>query len=248
MRRTFTKLLSLALLFVGSAIWVGSVQSQAEGASLTLNRITTFSFRSAVFSPDGKYLTTVDQLARIRVWNAATGQLLQVLALPSGPSDIDPYFGTASVMFTNGSAELITLWSGLAKLWDTASSLALISRCGSPSTIGGRLTRRVDVFGDEVPQYRPIKGEQVFLWDADGDEAARTRTDRNGDYSFPNLCPGTYTVHPGIASPLLPSRYEPSTRTTTVPARINQVASPAHLDFVRKQPPPPRQPEFSSRG
>ena len=116
--------------------------------------------------------------------------------------------------------------------------------CKPRSTIGGRLTRRTDVFGDEIPQYRPVKGEPVFLWNAEGDEIARTRTDRNGDYSFPNLCPGTYTVHPGIFSPRLPSRYDPSSRRTTVPIRINEVGSPLHLDFVRKQPPPPRQPDF----
>jgi hypothetical protein len=131
----------------------------------------------------------------------------------------------------------------------TAAPMAMFMRpCKPRSTIGGRLTRRTDVFGDEVPQYRPVKGEQVFLWDTKGDEIARTRTDRDGDYSFPNLCSGTYTVHPGLASPHLPSRYDPSSRTTTVPARINQVASPLHLDFVRKQPPPPRQPDFPGHG
>ncbi|MCM3871135.1 MAG: hypothetical protein ND895_10645, partial [Pyrinomonadaceae bacterium] len=50
--------------------------------------------------------------------------------------------------------------------------------CKPRSTIAGRLTRRTDVFGDEVPQYRPVKGEPVFLWNAEGDEVARTRTDR----------------------------------------------------------------------
>lgn len=124
----------------------------------------------------------------------------------------------------------------------------LMRPCKPRTTIGGRLTRRTDVFGDEIPQYRPVKGEQVFLWNAQGDEIARTRTDRNGGYSFPNLCAGSYTVHPGIASPLLPSRYEPSSRTITVPVRINDVRSPAHLDFVRKQPPPPRQPDFPGIG
>ena len=116
--------------------------------------------------------------------------------------------------------------------------------CNPRSRIAGRLTRRVDVFGDEIPQYRPVKGEPVFLWNADGDEIARTRTDRNGDYSFPNLCSGNYTVHPGIFSPRLPSRFDPSTRTISVPIKINEVGSPLHLDFVKKQPPPPRQPDF----
>ena len=125
----------------------------------------------------------------------------------------------------------------------TPLPMLALRRC-TQFTIGGRLTRRVDVFGDEVNQYRPVKGEQVFLWNENGDEIARTRTDRNGDYSFPNRCSGTYTVHPGLASPLLESRYEPSSRTTALPAPINQVLSPRHLDFVRKQPPPPRQPEF----
>lgn len=138
-----------------------------------------------------------------------------------------------------------TVFGPNVKYLATAAPVATLMRpCKPRSTIGGRLTRRVDVFGDDENQYRPVKGEQVFLWDAEGDEIARTRTDRNGDYSFPSLCSGTYTVHPGLASPHLPSRYDPSSRTTTVPARINQVASPLHLDFVRKQPPPPRQPDF----
>ena len=168
--------------------------------------------------------------------------------------------GTGIVQSQNGPLGIIagqathsdshsTVFGSCGKYLATAAPVAMFMRpCKPRSTIGVRLTRRTDVFGDEVPQYRPVKGEQVFLWDAEGDEIARTRTDRNGDYSFPNLCSGTYIVHPGIASPHLPSRYDPSSRTTTVPARINQVASPLHLDFVRKQPPPPRQPDFPGMG
>ena len=48
--------------------------------------------------------------------------------------------------------------------------------CRPSLTIGGRLTRRTDVFGDDEPSYRPVKGEPVFLWDANG---RRTGPDSN---------------------------------------------------------------------
>jgi len=373
-RSTFTKLVGFALIMMITAgTGTSLVQSQSPTLRITLKRVIQSEFRSAAFSPNGKYLATARNQGTVEVWDATSGRLLHHFHPRNGPS-IDPYFSSPSVDFARNGKTLISHWTGLTTIWDAStgklirevegsypldqhlsssrtpgdssdaaadkriadilvtaaeksetgetypSHLAANSADGkviatlrssckaidiwsletgqrlltlsatanleadlegppllyeevayNPSdwsaesaefsplpitifrrctqfTIGGRLTRRVDVFGDEENQYRPVKGEQVFLFDAQGDEVARTRTDRSGDYSFPNLCSRTYTVHPGIPSPLLPPRYEPSSREITLPVRIDEVISPAHLDFVRKQPPPPRQPEFPGVG
>jgi SdrD B-like domain/Anaphase-promoting complex subunit 4 WD40 domain len=376
-RSTFTKLVGFALIIMITAgTGTSLVQSQSPTLRITLKQVTQSEFRSAAFSPNGKYLATAGDHGTVEVWDATSGRLLHHFHPRNGPS-IDPYFSSPSVDFDRNGETLISRWTGLTTIWDastgklirevegsdpldqhlsssrtfgdsseavadkriadilvTASEksetgetypshlaansadgkviatlrssreaidiwsletgqrlltlsatagleadlegppllyegvadtaynpfdlssesagfsplpITTLRRC-TQFTIGGRLTRRVDVFGDEENQYRPVKGEQVFLFNAEGNELARTRTDRNGDYSFPNLCSGTYTVHPGIASPLLPSRYDPSSREITLPVKINEVTSPAHLDFVRKQPPPPRQPEFPGVG
>jgi hypothetical protein len=342
-RSTFTKLLSLTLIMiVAAALGPGIVQSQSAPVRINLIRTTQSEFHSAVFSPDAKYLVTVGDRATVNVWDAASGKLLHVLFPPVGPDQIDPYFGSPSVVFGQGSDTFVSHWAGLTKRWDTASGklisdvedVALVDRldsgsssskpsdptaassqsiikdilvsaketdpatgkafqaeiaaysaagriiatwqssrkaidiwslesgqrlatlsatanlqtdlegpplvydlayepahvaqsvgsaqsvaisalpmaplsmflrpCKPTTTIGGRLTRRTDVFGDDEPQYRPVKNEQAFS-ERGGNEIARTRTDRNGRLFLPNLCSGTYTVHPGLASPRCPA-------------------------------------------
>ena len=55
-----------------------------------------------------------------------------------------------------------------------------------------------DVNGDGVHSLAdgdtPIEGVEIVLLNADGNEIARTVTDENGDYTFQNLAPGTYSV------------------------------------------------------
>lgn len=63
------------------------------------------------------------------------------------------------------------------------------------STIGDTLfidTNRDDTYtaGTDIP----LEGVTVNLLDADGDVIATTTTDENGQYTFPNLPAGTYTV------------------------------------------------------
>lgn len=207
----------------------------------------------AAFSAAGRIIATWQSSRQaIDLWSLETGQRLVTLSATANlQSDLEGPPLVYDLVYEPAllAKESVASWRSLGISALPLAPVSMFLRpCKPSTTIGGRLTRRTDVFGDDEPSYRPVKGEPVFLWDADGREIARTRTDRNGDYSFPGLCSGTYTVHPGIASPLLPSLYEPSTRTTTVPVRINEVSSPAHLDFVRKQPPPPRQPEFPGAG
>lgn len=113
--------------------------------------------------------------------------------------------------------------------------------------IAGRVTRSSD--RGPLPQPRiPIhlvnqKGEKLFT----------VRTDRDGAYAFENVCSGVYTVYPGpllvedTEDPPIPSLYTPAFARFRVPARINDAINPAHIDFVRNEPPPRNPDDFYRR-
>ena len=64
-----------------------------------------------------------------------------------------------------------------------------------PNTIGGTLWRDCDADGVLDPEETPRwAGVTVFLRDGNGNVAGSMLTDTNGDYSFPGLPDGTYTV------------------------------------------------------
>jgi hypothetical protein len=87
------------------------------------------------------------------------------------------------------------------------------------------------------------KGEKLFT----------VRTDRDGAYAFENVCSGVYTVYPGpllvedTEDPPIPSLYTPAFARFRVPARINDAINPAHIDFVRNEPPPRNPDDFYRR-
>jgi hypothetical protein len=86
-----------------------------------------------------------------------------------------------------------------------------------------------------------------------GERSLTVRTDRDGAYVFENVCPGLYTVYPGpllvedTEDPPIPSLYTPAFARVRVPARMNDAINPAHIDFVRNEPPPRNQDEFYRR-
>lgn len=110
------------------------------------------------------------------------------------------------------------------------------------SSIGGRVTRSSD--RGPLPQPRV----PVHLANERGERLRTVRTDRDGAYVFENVCQGVYTVYPGpllvenTENPPIPSLYTPAFARVRVPARINDAINPAHIDFVRNEP-PPRQPD-----
>ena len=136
---------------------------------------------------------------------------------------------------------LVTAAIALLAFIFTLSNLALGERVRCELGIAGTITRRTDLFG-QGPTYRAVIGEEVFLLNSRGEEIARVRTNRNGRYAFRNLCPGTYTVRPGLEGPNLPTLYEPSSLTITIPTTSKSTVSSNHLNFVQKSPPPHRQP------
>jgi len=110
--------------------------------------------------------------------------------------------------------------------------------------IAGRVTRSSD--RGPIPQIRALV--HLLRINQKGGRLLFVHTDRDGNYAFENVCPGVYTVYPG---PLLventenspiPSLYTPAFVRVRVPTRINDVINPAHIDFVRNEP-PGRKPE-----
>ena len=74
----------------------------------------------------------------------------------------------------------------------------------TPGTIGGTLWADTGADGTlDGSESGRFSGVSVALLDADGDVVATTVTDSNGDYSFPGLPAGTYTVHVTDADNLL---------------------------------------------
>jgi hypothetical protein len=103
--------------------------------------------------------------------------------------------------------------------------------------IGGRVTRSSD--RGPIPQPRV----PVNLANERGERLRTVRTDRDGNYVFEDVCPGVYTVYPGplliedTEDPPIPSLYMPASMRVRVPPRINNAINPAHINFVRNEPP-----------
>lgn len=113
-----------------------------------------------------------------------------------------------------------------------------IVRAGETScrnALGGIITRQgLEGAGD--PRVNPgMKGISVNLLDASGQVVATTRTNRNGRYGFHHLCPGNYTICPGIPCPAgghIPSRYSPPSIDVQVPPLVQ-----TGLNFSFLEPP-----------
>lgn len=111
--------------------------------------------------------------------------------------------------------------------------------------LGGQVTRSSE--RGPLPQARV----PVNLLNEKG-EKTTVRTDHNGDYVFAGLCPGRYTVYPGPVlvesenSPV-PSLYTPAFKKIRIPAPENQLSNTAHIDFLRKEPPPRKSDDYEQK-
>jgi len=108
------------------------------------------------------------------------------------------------------------------------------------NALGGQVTRRVGNILSGPSEEVGIEGIEVLLIDSSSVLVARTRTDRDGQYGFHDICSGTYTVCPGPICPYspngsLPSRYEPPSYEASVPPIVQN-----GLDFMEVEPPPLR--------
>ncbi|MFN8498619.1 MAG: SdrD B-like domain-containing protein [Anaerolineae bacterium] len=91
-----------------------------------------------------------------------------------------------------------------------------------------------DTNGDGVrqPGEPGIPGATVTLKDQNGNPVATTTTDPSGNYSFPNVPPGSYTV-----TETVPPGYTPTT-PTTVPVSVTS-GSTNNVDFGNQPAPQP---------
>lgn len=105
------------------------------------------------------------------------------------------------------------------------------------TALQGHVERQVGNVHHGPPRDEGVPRIQVRLLDAGGGVVARTRTDRNGLYSFRGACAATtYTICPGIPCPTggaAASRFSPETLSIEVP-RADLVRG---LDFMLLDPP-----------
>jgi len=109
------------------------------------------------------------------------------------------------------------------------------------AVITGSVTHEVGNLQHGPPRDQGLPRVPVQLLDRDGERIAQSRTDRDGRYSFRNLCSGTYTVCPGTPCPVggpVPSQYDPPSREVKVPPILLR-----GVDFRELPPPPVRQGE-----
>ena len=76
-------------------------------------------------------------------------------------------------------------------------------RATSPNTIAGTIWNDINADGTLTESVSGISGISVVLRDSSGDIVGTTVTDSNGDYSFPGLPDGSYTVDVTDSSNLL---------------------------------------------
>ncbi len=99
-------------------------------------------------------------------------------------------------------------------------------------TLSGQAYNDLNGNGTEDPGEPPLPGWTVDLYDPYGDLLATTTTDANGDYSFADLGPGTYTVEEEVPAGWILTEPAPP-GTYTVAATSGQDA--AGLDFGNYQ-------------
>lgn len=103
------------------------------------------------------------------------------------------------------------------------------------NALGGRVTGEGRNDNRNDGASAGIRGIRVKLLDAKGKLVASTVTDRDGRYAFGNLCPGTYTICPGLVCPaggVIPSLYSPASIDIKIPPIVQ-----TGLDFTSKSPP-----------
>lgn len=113
------------------------------------------------------------------------------------------------------------------------------------AVVAGVITREVGNVLNGPPRNAGVPQIPVQLLDARAARISQTRTDRDGRYSFRNVCDGAYTVCPGIPCPAggpVPSRYDPASRDVAVPPVLQR-----GVDFQFQPPPPVRQPDPQRR-
>ena len=107
------------------------------------------------------------------------------------------------------------------------------------NALGGIVTRR-GLENTNNPRINAgMRGIPIKLLDVSGNQVAETLTDRDGRYGFQGLCPGTYTICPGIPCPAggrIPSRYSPPSIEARVPPMVQNGLNFSFLEPTHRKP------------
>lgn len=134
--------------------------------------------------------TTTDENGNYSFGNLdASGQYtvtVDTSTLPAGVTNsVDPDGGNDSSSFVDLNADSDSI--------DLDQDFGYVHP--NPASLSGTIWEDRDADGTLEPgETNRFEGVTVVLYDADGNVVGTTVTDANGDYSFTNLPPGTYTV------------------------------------------------------
>ncbi|HVR98372.1 MAG TPA: SdrD B-like domain-containing protein, partial [Thermoanaerobaculia bacterium] len=116
-------------------------------------------------------------------------------------------------------------------------------------SIGDRVWKDIDNDGDQEPGEPGLNSVTVQLLNGSGTVIATTVTAGDGNYTFTNLPPATYTVR--VVSSTLPTgytpTYDPDGTATAHTAIVNLTASRVDIDFGYRSV-PPQQPGTGTLG
>ena len=121
---------------------------------------------------------------------------------------LDPGTYTVEEFLQSGWTQTAPAAPGTFTVTVTAGSVVSGLQFGNfqDITISGQAYNDLNENGSEDPGEPGLTGWTIDLFDSAGDLLATTTTDVNGDYSFPDLGPGTYTVQEEVQSGWIPDR------------------------------------------
>ena len=136
---------------------------------------------------------------------------------------LDPGTYTVEEFLQSGWTQTAPAAPGTFTVTVTAGSVVSGLQFGNfqDITISGQAYNDLNENGSEDPGEPGLAGWTIDLYDSAGDLVATTTTDVNGDYSFADLGPGTYTVEEVLQSGWIQTQPAPP-GTYTVPATSGQ--------------------------
>lgn len=183
------------LLIPNSARYVGGYVTDSNGIPLTNSKVYIIKYFAAQDS-----VVALDSVLTDSNGFYLFGTVENVVYVKSAPDSgaypnkIPTYHGSAPVFQMADSVVTIpcdTAWANITNLCGT--------NLGGPGFVQGYIFQGAGKA--DLCQGDPVKQLSLVLLDANGTYIAQTVTDENGEFSFANITPGTYTIwadQPGI--------------------------------------------------